>query len=256
MFDKMIKEGLKKIATEDCDSQNNFINTICTKVRHMDAKVIHDFEGFFVPNDEYMLKFFGPLILERQLDCYNEFKQCFWLNYLVFPIYNQLDEIVGLTGFNPINKLKAVEENDWTLQYYRHSGKSLFDKGKHLFLKRGAYRKALEDNYIILTDGVFDTISFAEAGLNSGALLGSYVSEEIIAMLTFIDRIYLAIDNDEAGEKLLNQLRKRLPHVMAIRQGKFKDADDVLQSKHRQYYLTKIREHIKLRVYYDLIIKL
>ena len=256
MFSQMIKDGMKRIREEDAFSQDNFIEVICEKVRHMNTKVIYDFDGFFVPNDDYMKHFFGPLILERSLDCYNEFGQCFWLGYLVFPIYNQINEVVGLVGFNPVNKARAIEENDWSLQYYRHSGKSLFDKGKHIFMRKGTFEKALEDGYIVLSDGVFDTVSLTEAGINSGALLGSYISEELIAMLTFVDRVYLAVDNDEAGEKLLNQLKKRLPQAMAIRQGKFKDADDVLQSKYSEKYLLKIKQHTKLKVKYDLVIKM
>ena len=254
-FNELIKNGIKNVYEKDLTSQQVYIKNICEKVRNIDDDIIYKFEGFFVPNDDYMKTYFGTGITQRGYDCYSEGNLCHWLGYLVFPVYNLIDEVVGLVGFNPVNKLKAVEEQMWDINYYRLASKMIFDKGKYLFMLNGTYRKALEDGYIIITDGVFDTISFTANGLNSGALLGSVLSEEIIVMLSFIDKVYISVDNDEAGLTLERNLKRKLSNVRAIKQNRFKDADDILKSKYRNLFLKKFRENLSTRIKTDFIFR-
>ena len=158
-------------------------------------------------------------------------------------------------GFNPINKLKAKEEGQWDLPAYRHSSKTLFNKSKYLFMLKDTFKNALESGYIVLTDGVFDMLSFAQNGVLSGALLGSYVSEELLAMLRLLNRVYVSIDNDEAGLKLYNQLNKGLSNVIAIKQNQFKDADDILKSEYKEKFLKEFFKNLNNPIKMDLVFR-
>lgn len=256
MFNKLVHEGIEKIYSSDLNSQKIYIDNICSLVRHMKSDIIYDLKGFFVPNDDYMKIMMGGEITMLAYDCYDSYGNCKWNNYLVFPIYNISGEIVGLTGFNPINKLKQQESEEfWNLEVYKKSSKTLFDAGNYIFSKRDIFIEARKQGYIILTDGNFDTISALQEGLVAGALLGSYFSEVIIAILKFIDVVYLSVDNDEAGLNLLRQLRRFLPNVRAITQNKFKDLDDLLKSPYKDDFLDALDKNRKSKYNIDLIFR-
>lgn len=256
MFNTLIKSGIQKIYETDLKSQKVFIDNICSQVRHMKPDIIYELKGFFVPNDDYMKVMMGMDITLLEHDCYDQFGNCNWNGYLVFPIYNVIGDVVGLTGFNPVNKLKSMESEEfWDLQVYKKSSKKLFDAGNFIFSKSDIFFEARKQGYIILTDGNFDTISALQEGLVAGALLGSHFSEVIISMLKFIDIVYLSVDNDEAGINLLRQLRRYLPNVRAIMQNKFKDLDDLLKSEYKDDFLKKFEQNRKSRFNLDLIIR-
>lgn len=252
-FDAIIKNGIDKIYSQDYPATEHRIKAVA-KLRKMDYKIMIDAKAFFVPNDEYMKIFFGSFITTPEFDCYDQSGDvCYWLGYLVFPIYNALDEIVGLVGFNPINKEKAQQPEFWSLSYYRHSSKKLMDRKKFLFGMKGLYLRALNEGYIILTDGVFDTINGAAHGLVTGALLGSYFGLELIAILKFIPIVYLAVDDDQAGLQLLDRLKEYLPNIRAIRHNVGKDLDDILKSEYCDDFLKEFKKNKESKIPKDLI---
>lgn len=252
-FDKVINDGIEKIYNEGMESQENFINTICKDVRNMkDTEIVKRAKGFFVPNNQYMISYFGEEILEPTFDCYNFDGSCNWHNHLVFPIYDIVGNIKGLVGFNPIAKLQSLEGEG--THFYRHSSSSILNKSLNFFSLKGTLRKALEDEYIILIDGVFDALSLVNEGLNAGSLLGSSLSNEHLAYLSFLPRVYLAMDGDSAGLKLASRLQRMHKGVSIIKFNKYKDIDEVLKSKHREEFLKKFEEHRKQPYLTDLIL--
>lgn len=252
-FDKVISNGIERIYTEGIESQNNFINTICKDVRNMkDTEIVKRAKGFFVPNHQYMINYFGEDILEPSFDCYNFDGDCNWHNHLVFPIYDIVGNVKGLVGFNPIAKLQSLEGEG--THFYRHSSSSVLNKSLNFFSLKGTLRKALEDSYIIMIDGVFDALSLCNENLNAGSLLGSSLSNEHLAYLSFIPRVYLAMDSDSAGLKLADRLKRMHKGVCIIKFNKYKDIDEVLKSEHREEFLRKFEEHRKQPFTTDLIL--
>lgn len=252
MFTDIMKVGLKNIEMNHSADQKSYIDAICKRVRHMEPDIIYKADAFFVPNQDYMRLVFGPEITLPEYDVYDEDGYCDWDGYLVFPMYDILDDIVGLVGFNPINKLKAKEEEFWDLSYYKHSSKRLMDKSAHLFAIKGALRRALEEGYIVITDGVFDMLSGAQEGIITGALLGSSLNQKLIAMLRLIDVVILAKDNDEAGLRVLRVMRKQMPNLRTVNQGEFKDLDDLLKSKHKDRFLKELKNNINCKINLDI----
>lgn len=244
-FHDVISAGIKRIYEEDLTQQEYNLDFICSNARGMPSGVLKQSGAFFVPNDKYMLEFFGSGVMLPELDCYSG-AECIWNNYLVVPVRDVSDTIVGLAGFNPFMYLEAKETQNWSITYYRYTNKSIFHKGRYLFGIPGAFLKAKHDGYCVLLDGFFDTLNSAQNGFNALGVLGSDVTPEIAAQLRFIKKTIVLVDNDEAGLRLFNQLHKYNPKITyCFKQGRVKDADDSFKSDFANEYATQLRDFIE-----------
>lgn len=243
-----LEEGFNKIYKDDLEAQNQYLQIIADDIRHCNVDVFTDNFGVFIPNNEYMTQNFGDKIKAFE---YTSDGRCVWNSAVIFPIYDVLDEVVAILGYFPLNKLKEDAGPS-----YKVSSKEVFDRKKFFFSPKGGMRKSLEDGYVVLTDGVFDTLQLNQIGINAMALMGSYLSKEHIAYLTLLDRVYLAVDNDRAGVNLLSYLRKQIKSAKGIRFNKYKDIDDVLKSEHREEFLNKLKNSLKRDYPGDIIITL
>lgn len=240
-LDSIYRNGIQRVWTEDHDSQCKYTDLV-RQTRNMQGIDFKKINAFFIPNDDYVKQYFDIEILSPEYGFYNRESQCFWNNCLVIPIYNVADRIISVVGFNPFKYLQAKETKDWSLNYYIYASSRVFKKGSFMFYLEGCYRRALDDGYLFITDGVFDTISVQLAGFNAAALMGSTVTPEIAAMLRFVPRLIFAGDNDEAGLKLAQDLKKVHPRITMLRQGKTKDIDDLLKSEYRESVIRQLSE--------------
>lgn len=247
-YNKLVKNGIKKIYKEDLKTQKFYIGSICSDVRNMDDNILYKAHAIFIPNDEYLYNYMGAEVLSPEYDFYDAEGNCFWSNRLLIPITDLADDIVGSVGFDPMRYLEAHHNNDWSLNYYYYSTKKIFNKGNYLYGIDNTYLKAMEQGYLVLTDGVFDTLSFAKEGILSMALLGSVVTEQIAVQLRFIKRIIIAADNDNAGMELYEKLNGIHCNVAIIKQGLMKDADEVLKSRYRDDYIKTVYKAINNKI--------
>ncbi|MNN53088.1 DNA primase [compost metagenome] len=155
-----------------------------------------------------------------------------------------MGELVGFAGFNPLSKkisrdnLAFGTDNEVPPKYI-YSNKSCFDRGRYLYVPNG-YRNLISSKVAILTDGIFDSITPGSLGYSTVCNLGSIVNDYTLYILSFIPRLYVAYDNDEAGISLYEYLKKKLPNVQSITQSKTKDLDDYI----RKYGTSKFTEEI------------
>ena len=247
-FHDFISYGVKNIMENDFQSQKHYIGVICSEVRGIEARAVFSMDGFFIPNEDYLKVFFPACVTDLEYGMYNSFGQCLWQNELVFPVYNINDRISGLVGYNPFNQILANETGNYLLNHYNYSLKRIFKKGDYLFAKKGTYLKALDAGYLIVVDGVFDAISLADAGYLAAALLGSTITPVMAAQLRFIPRIIVAADNDAAGLALYGKIKDVHNGAVMLKQGKAKDADDILKSKFRDRYLKALNDCIKSKI--------
>jgi DNA primase len=63
---------------------------------------------------------------------------------------------------------------------------------------------------VVLVEGPFDWLSASQWGLPAVALAGSHVSPSTVRVLSRFRRVYLALDNDEAGLRASAQLKEAL----------------------------------------------
>lgn len=246
-FSRLMADGIRKIYEEDYDNQVHYLKAVCGVIRgRPDIQPLLEADAFFVPNRDYMLKYFGPSAENYEYDLYNLNGSCIWDNFIVFPVRNISGTIVGLAGFDALTKAKSLDgEENLTRPKYRYSRSDIFNRGNYVYMLDGVFEKSVKEGYMIITDGIFDMLYFHEENLNTGSLLGSSVNQVILFTLRFIDTLYVAYDNDAAGIDLYKYLKAHHPSVKFIRQNIGKDSDDSLKSEYRELYVKKIRDAIE-----------
>lgn len=232
--------GIKRIWEEDEVSQSHYLSIIGEETRNLPLEIFQRFNAFFVPNNDYLKIYFGNEVTRLDYELYDSNGNCCLNNCIVFPCYTLTNRIAGWVAYNPLVKLQSVQENNFMMNYYSYPSKYTFNKKDYLFILPDVYKKALQDGYLILVDGVFDCVSFCYYGLNAASLLGSYLNINLAFYLKFIGKIFVAIDNDEAGLKMLHAVQRFIPHAKVIRQGYKKDADDILKTELRNKYISQI----------------
>lgn len=248
----ILESGLEKIYSESLEEQKHFINTICENVRGRKLDLLFDLKAFYVPNDEFMIEYFGPSIMSNNFDCYDYLGNCKWKYHLVLPIRDVMGNVVGFSGYNPYvglaKKDKSMNDSNvfskdespsmdfdkldiTTMSKYKESSSVVMDKSK-FFICPLTLEKAINDGYIILVDGFFDSLSLAQEGFNSMSILGSSLSEYMKFCLSLVKVIYVAYDNDSAGKKLYNRIKQSHSNTYSIVQSKCKDIDSFI----KEYY--------------------
>ncbi|MPZ50834.1 MAG: toprim domain-containing protein [Dehalococcoidia bacterium] len=84
---------------------------------------------------------------------------------------------------------------------------------RYLNLRSGTPLLGLERvraNHVIVTEGPFDWLTAVQWDLPAVALLGSQASRATVKSLARFSRVYLALDNDEAGHRAAGQLLQAL----------------------------------------------
>ncbi len=126
---------------------------------------------------------------------------------------------------------------------YRGPKKS-FKLAKNAELVLSGIDRWMQDNEVLLCEGEIDELSYIEAGfLNVSSVpngAGSTNLQYIDNCYKYFenkDKIYLSIDNDEAGEKLQKELIRRLgaERCYLIDLGDYKDANEALMNEGVEY---------------------
>lgn len=256
MFNRIIQTCIENIYSKDLEIQKGYLEIACNKVRSMDYKICLEAKAFFIPNNDYLLEYTIPEVLNDQYGIYNYEGICLWHSNIVFPIFDLGNSIVGLGGFNPVNYVKAHETHDWTITYYQYSKKSIFPKGRFMYMLPGIYNKALKDGYLIVVDGLFDAVHLSSYGFNAAALMGSSITDEIIMQLRFIKKVIIISDNDAAGLQFIRTLKTHLHNTVTIYQGETKDVDELLKTDRNPEILQAIKIAIASDILADIYLKI
>ena len=247
-----LEKGLTRIQDEDRQSQLHFLEVIIAdrysefvpnsedksrKIKELFGESIQktvdyllSLKCFFVPNNDYMVYYFGKEVLDSSVDCYNSSGNCKWLGHLVIPIRGALNCLEGFTGYNPLNRTisydnKIKGEDNPVPPKYIISSSRVFDKDTHLLIPNG-YKKMLTEDYAIVVDGVFDGISVGMQDYNSVVVLGSFLNDKTTFALSMLSKVFVPYDNDEAGLKLFRAIKRVIPRAVAVQQHNTKDLDN------------------------------
>lgn len=119
---------------------------------------------------------------------------------LVFPVRRRDGALVGLVG-------RAINDGDQP-KYYNYWS---FAKSKHLY----GIDKVEGHRRVVLVEGMIDVLRWWEYGLPAAGLIGSKPSRAQMQIALGYERVYLALDKDEAGEQgersALKMLAGRVP---------------------------------------------
>lgn len=235
-LDGIFTEGYKKLVGELKDDQEKYLRVIA-EAREMPVEWIEKAEGIFIPNNDFMYFLFGQEIL--QFDCYRN-GQCIWDNALIFPVRGADDRVAGFAGFFPFKYV----EHEAGEYYYSYSSTAVFQKGRFLYMPNSSITKAIEDEYLIVVDGLFDAISLSYFGYNVASFMGSTVTPERVMQLRFVKNVLVASDNDKAGMTLYGDLKKVLNNVEFLPHAKTKDIDELLKSSGAEEFRRDLNQRL------------
>ena len=123
---------------------------------------------------------------------------------ILIPYYRNFNSPTDLLGY----------QKRW------YKGKDRRVKNSKGFEKRN-YLYNLDDSYsyVVLVEGQSDVWRLYQYGYNACALMGSDISDWQIKELSKFDRVYLALDNDEAGRRgieICNHFLKNLVEIFLV----------------------------------------
>lgn len=219
-IDRIWDDGYKRIMSDPQlrAEQLAWIKEASEEIRQIPYEELWKREFLYIPNDIYMLHHFGSEIAEYKYGVYRE-EQCNFYKRLVFPVRGFNSRVAGLGGW--------ANDSQWK---YVYSPDTLWDKNKYFFMHPDDFRKALEDQYIIIVDGIFDAINLCRLGLHAGSLMGSNLSNWHRYYLSLFKYVIVVPDNDNAGVVLVKKLKKFRQDAIVLWQGKSKDIDDYIKS--------------------------
>ncbi|HOC94940.1 MAG TPA: DNA primase [Candidatus Cloacimonadota bacterium] len=118
----------------------------------------------------------------------------FFRNRLMFPIHNNIGEVIAFGG-------RVWNDADTGVKYVNSSGTELYTKGKELYGLFKTKYEITKAGYALICEGYFDFLRLYEAGfMNSVASLGTALTEDQIFLLSrYAKRIYMLYDGDKAG---------------------------------------------------------
>lgn len=243
-----LSEGLRKIWTEDREYQTYAIKNILQMVRGVENGAVDNLlnyliaDGmFYVPNDIYMSDIFGEEIKDINYGIYLG-DICKLTYRLAMPVRLLDNSIVGFIGYS--NKDDFNEGNEGFIKYL-YPPKSVLKKSNYLYITRDEFKKAIEDNYICIVDGLFDQKSLEASGINAVSLCGSTLTDMHKLYLDRIKHKIVIADNDSAGRKLVKDIKRVWYDIVEIIQYDTKDIDSFLTTPSRILLLKNTIDQMK-----------
>ncbi len=164
----------------------------------------------------------GLGVITRQGNLVDKFRQ-----RLMFPIWDASGRVVGFTG-------RVLDEKD-NPKYLNTSATKIFDKGKILYAMNLARDKMRSENRVLVCEGQMDVISCFQFGFDwSICSSGTAVTKQQLILLKRVtDNVFLAFDNDSAGQKAAYRLTQMALEiglvVKVVNMGEYKDPDEMLR---------------------------
>ena len=159
---------------------------------------------------------------------------------VIFPIWDQFGQVVGFTS-------RAIRD-DQKAKYMNSVESFIYNKSQTLYGFHLAKNAIREKDAVILVEGNMDQIALYNQGFqNTVAIMGTAISHwQIERMVSLTKNIYLALDNDTAGQKAMERANHMLAQhgVVAkyIDLSPQKDPDDYLKANGAMSFLAKIEE--------------
>jgi DNA primase len=126
----------------------------------------------------------------------------FFVNRIMFPIFNEVGRIIGFSG-------RSLEDNH-NQKYLNSPETFLFKKQYCLYNLHFAKQNISNNKQLFLVEGYFDVISLSRLKIyNSVALMGTSLNLfQALQLQKIVSEIILFLDNDEAGKNAIINLAK------------------------------------------------
>lgn len=195
---------------------------------------------------------------------YSRYDFAYLKGRLIVPIRNVHGDLVAMAGrqipetmnesvqhlyetFKSANKVQdkinKYTKGKWINEPYVRS--------RNLYFLDHSRNFVLENNYIIITEGYFDVLSFYSNGIKSiAALCGTSISDYQVALISrFCDNIVVLMDSDMPGKiaslKIIDRIKKLGLNAYRIMLPEGLDPDDFAQHYDISFLDNAIKESIK-----------
>lgn len=145
---------------------------------------------------------------------------------IMVPIFNDLNECVAFGG--------RITKDDMNPKYLNSKETEIYKKNNILFAYNFAKPSILASKEVILVEGYFDVMALFNEGVeNVVSISGTALCEpQVVLLKRQADKVYLALDSDEAGIKASLRSAKLLIQqdlqIRFINFGQYKDVADYL----------------------------
>lgn len=162
--------------------------------------------GFFPPQEQLQILFTfldkeelitNNLLYEKNLNqehqvLFSPLEQ----HNLILPYRDVYGDIIALVGRTLLNENERHIAN---IPKYKNTS---FKKSRHLFGLWEAKQAIIYNDHVYIVEGQFDCVQAHNHGIENVVALGSanMSMEQLILLLRYTKRIYILLDNDEAGE--------------------------------------------------------
>lgn len=186
--------------------QNSQIHLL-SQLRQLKESTLHGADSFmftddFILPDEYAGE---------------DLKLRFFEGRYCYPVKSARGHVIGLVGYDALETPKYLDSKN-----YGYKAKDTVLLGME---RIGEYYASSKP--VIITEGSVCMLGLRENGFQSMSMLGSYISPYVYTVLRrFGSRCIIMPDSDEAGSKLIPQIKRNLPEARVIRVTSAKDIDD------------------------------
>ncbi len=206
----------------------------CSK-RKITKEIIEKFQIGYAPKGyEFLKKFLlkkgftekelvaWGLLVEKNGKIYDKFRY-----RLMFPIFDNQGNVIGFSG-------RQIEKSDYGPKYLNSPETIVYKKKNTLYGLYQAKEAIRKQKFVILVEGNVDILSSSRVGVeNIVCPLGTALTEEQCKLMKrYADRIFLALDTDEAGEKAiirgLKICQKVGLEIKALDLKDFQDSDELI----------------------------
>lgn len=148
---------------------------------------------------------------------------------IMFPIYDELGDIVGFSG-------RIINNNSKAPKYLNSPQTVVFNKSNLVFGLYQAKEGIRKEGFVIITEGQMDVISSHKVGVtNIVAPMGTAITDlQLKKLKRYTDQFYFAFDNDSAGEAAAFRAFKLASELNLICKGILTndahDVDDLIKS--------------------------
>ena len=220
--------------------------------RHLDERIIKEFQIGYAPNDDSLKKAFtqlnfspldmarSGLVVEGRSGYYDRFKE-----RIVFPLWDSNGQVIGFSG-------RIYLPDEQQAKYMNSPESEIFTKGDMLYhyaQSKSAIKKA---GFAYLLEGFMDVIALYRAGLeNAVALMGTALTKSHLTLLRKVtDTIYLCLDGDRPGLDAMGKASQVLlgagfkVRIICLPQGM--DPDELLENFGQEALINALNKHISV----------
>lgn len=249
----ILEQGLKAMweDSEIADLQEQLLYSFVEHTRKVPKEYIQktveylkNLGAFYVPNDDFISTIFGQEIRSYRYGVYHSGGEtCKYYKRLAIPLRYMDGTLFGFCGYSDGSSEGETPDGADHIKYL-YPTKDIFQKDRYMFVERDEMMKAMQDDYVCLTDGLFDKVSLQVQGYNAISLCGSALSKWHKMYLTAIKYKIVLPDNDSAGKALAERCKREMKNTLQIKQGVEWDIDDWLKTSEGRQEFKRLFEQM------------